>query len=99
MSGFKGTPGPWAFERDDASRDEGAIRGGGGVLVCWFGDSESHYNTSGFAPEADDLSLILAAPELLEALQDILHAYDKHDEHSEFDFARAAIAKALGESQ
>ncbi|MDJ0473768.1 hypothetical protein QNA27_08905 [Pantoea eucalypti] len=41
--------------------------------------------------------LIAAAPELLEALQDALHAHDKHGEHSEWDFARAAIAKALGQ--
>lgn len=97
MSGFKGTPGPLAFERDDASRDEGAIRGGGGVLVCWFGDSESHYNTSGFAPEADDLSLILAAPELLEALQIICFFEDISD--AQRQIAEKAIAKALGESQ
>ncbi|WP_371343827.1 hypothetical protein [Klebsiella quasipneumoniae] len=44
-------------------------------------------------------NLIAAAPELLEALQDALHAYDKHSEYSEWDFARAAIAKALGETQ
>lgn len=35
--------------------------------------------------------------ELLEALQDALHAYDKHGERSEWDSARAAIAKALGQ--
>lgn len=45
------------------------------------------------------MALIAAAPELLEAIQDALHAYDKHSEYSEWDFARAAIAKALGETQ
>lgn len=46
-----------------------------------------------------DKNLIAAAPELLEALQDALHAYDKHGEYPEWDFARAAIKKALGEKQ
>lgn len=46
-----------------------------------------------------DKNLIAAAPELLEALQDVLHAYDKHGEYPEWDFARAAINKALGEKQ
>ena len=47
----------------------------------------------------EDKNLIVAAPDLLEALQDALHAFDKHGEHSEWDFARAAIAKALGETK
>lgn len=47
--------------------------------------------------ESPNANLIAAAPELLEALQDALHAHDKHGEHSEWDFARAAIAKALGQ--
>ncbi|HAT2610206.1 TPA: hypothetical protein I8235_003215 [Kluyvera intermedia] len=46
-----------------------------------------------------DFRLMAAAPELLEALQDALHAYDKHGEHSEWDFARSAIAKAIGKEE
>lgn len=45
----------------------------------------------------ENANLIAAAPDLLEALQDALHAHDKHGEHSEWDFARAAIARALGQ--
>ncbi|HCJ9395011.1 TPA: hypothetical protein NV922_001317 [Escherichia coli] len=45
----------------------------------------------------ENANLIAAAPELLEALQDVIHAHDKHGEHSEWDFARTAIAKALGQ--
>lgn len=53
-----------------------------------------------YMPDAEEnAKLIAAAPDLLEALQDALHAYDKHGEHSEWDFARAAIAKALGETK
>jgi hypothetical protein len=52
---------------------------------------------SGPSEQNANARLIAAAPDLLEALQDALHAYDKHGEHSEWDFARAAISKALGE--
>lgn len=47
--------------------------------------------------EDENGRLIAAAPELLEALQDAIHAHDKHGEQSEWDFARTAIAKALGQ--
>lgn len=46
----------------------------------------------------DDANLIAAAPDLLEALQDAIHAHDKHGEHADWDFAMAAINKALGVS-
>lgn len=87
MSGeFKGTPGPWHVMRGDVLDKNGR-------MVA---------SIEGFCPgeaEIYDAQLISAAPELLEALQDALHAYDKHSEYSEWDFARAAIAKALGEAQ
>lgn len=53
----------------------------------------------GQVEQESDARLFCAAPELLEALQDALHAYDKHGEYPEWDFARAAIAKALGEAK
>ncbi len=83
MKEFKGTPGPWNVQFGDE------IYSGDGV------DNEQVAT----ANDCHDADLISAAPELLYALQDALHAYDKHGEHSEWDFARAAIAKALGESQ
>lgn len=86
MSGFKGAPGPWFVSEgwDVESRVTGNM-----VAAA-----------AGFEQSAEDranASLIAAAPELLEALQDALHAHDKHGEHSEWDFARNAIAKALGQ--
>lgn len=95
MSDFKGTPGPWVA--DKTSRAVGPVskeddQSYGMVLpVAWVE----------FDPEVEiqaaNQQLIAAAPELIEALQDALHAHDKHGEHSEWDFARAALAKALGQ--
>lgn len=93
MKEFKGTPGPWVVDVD-------------GVDARWNIDSLDRVSvaiTNQVANDKDWLvrdantKLIAAAPDLLEALQDALHAYDKHGEHSEWDFARAAISKALGE--
>lgn len=110
MNKFKGTPGPWIADirggcaaiypancvddtpgchnddhRNIAYSDKGAKFNG----MRWKIDSSVEH----------DFTLMAAAPELLEALQDALHAHDKHGEHSEWDFARAVIAKALGESK
>lgn len=83
MEGFKGTPGKWFY-----SDSLGEVKSLKGLLIA-----DLIVN----GKEDDNGRLIAAAPELLEALQDALHAYDKHGEHSEWDFARAAIAKALGQ--
>lgn len=83
MSQFKGSKGTWRY-------------------LPTFGEIKS--DESGLiadlivnGKEDENGRLIAAAPELLDALQDALHAHDKHGEHSEWDFARAAIAKALGQ--
>lgn len=87
MKQFKGTPGPWHVGRELRifAKDELFLA----RHSMGFRDDVSESN----------LCLIAAAPELLEALQDALHAYDKHGEYPEWDFARAAIAKALGETK
>lgn len=88
MKAFKGTPAPWYFS------NEGVLR------VRAEDDDEVVCSYAGYEyceREYANANLIAAAPDLLEALQDVLHAYDKHGEHSEWDFARAAISKALGE--
>ncbi|MBT1888205.1 hypothetical protein KK001_07470 [Enterobacter roggenkampii] len=98
---FKGTKGEWDWEENSASQVDGSTcievhRSGGPQIaylqsfVGWGADYERNATIA-------NASLIAAAPDLLEALQDALHAYDKHGEHSEWDFARAAISKALGE--
>lgn len=98
MEEFKGTPAPWRVDDQDptfhgvASDTYHQIKAGAGYLV---GGENKGFGLSGIM-SIHDANLIAAAPELLEALKDALHAYDKHGEHSEWDFARSAIAKALG---
>jgi len=93
MNEFKGSIGPWEHYGPSGYQHSmgGYVESGDGK-VC---------DVSGFDVGSDkakaNAKLIAAAPELLEALQDALHAHDKHGEHSEWDFARAAIAKALGQ--
>lgn len=91
MSEFKGTPGPWEYKKIHGE-NQLIVKGshkklGHGIVSYQHVDADSRENQK----------LIAAAPELLEALQDALYAYDKHGEHSEWDLARAAIKKALGQ--
>ncbi|MFV8913136.1 hypothetical protein ABQ297_22020 [Enterobacter hormaechei] len=88
MKEFKGTPGPWT------GKDVGICRQDRAGLQLGFIMTHDENRVAECAANAH---LIAAAPDLLEALQDALHAYDKHGEHSEWDFARAAISKALGD--
>ncbi|EKS6455937.1 hypothetical protein M8U16_15915 [Enterobacter hormaechei] len=85
---MKHTPAPWYFSNEGVLRvrakDDDEV-------VCSYAGYENCER------EYANAKLIAAAPDLLEALQDALHAYDKHGEHPEWDFARAAISKALGE--
>lgn len=103
MKEFKGTPGPW-FKDDDSWSDgehcvissekrEGMVH----IAMVSGGGSESGFEDNFASEQKANARLIAAAPELLEALQDALHAHDKHGEYPEWDFARAAINKALGE--
>lgn len=95
---FKGTKGPWRIDDNDPTFQHVAcdtyhqIRGGKGYFDRIEG---SGFGISGIF-SIHDANLIAAAPDLLDALQDALHTHDKHGEHSEWDFAREAINKALG---
>ncbi|MBT2007044.1 hypothetical protein KKZ39_17275 [Enterobacter hormaechei subsp. xiangfangensis] len=98
---FKGTKGEWDWEENSASQVDGStcieVHSGGGPQIAYlqsFVGWGADYERNAAIANA---KLIAAAPDLLEALQDALHAYDKHGEHPEWDFARAAISKALGE--
>jgi len=110
MKEFLGTPGPWKFGiRDWESSDRIAEKpfNYSGPGYC---DNPSIYGADGsavvgcdeyqvFSGEAD-VRLIVAAPDLLEALQEVVAFWDSitmedhlNDIHVK---ARAAIAKALG---
>ena len=97
------TPGPWRviggglhIASDNAP---------GHVIVCRTG----RLGMVGDEPKQTlarweaDAHLIAAAPDLLEALEEFLKAYDSDelfgDDPSEVEKARAAIAKAKGEPQ
>lgn len=105
MVEFKGTPGEWTLGEGWINKhisidapDHGAIA----LVLC---DMEDDYTTNEKKRErkkeelAANANLIVGAKDLLAALQDAVAAYDKHGEKPEWDFAREAIAKALGEAK
>lgn len=95
MSGF--TPGPWVVERAD---DAYCIANVGNLVIIPEGGNVKHDNAEA------DARLIAAAPELLDALEDIANDYaERFDMDSQstnpgmkvvVENARAAIAKARG---
>lgn len=98
----KHTPGPWRWvENVDDDADLGAIVGANGKHVCGFGTYWSEYEeTSGDVPSDADKALMLAAPDLLAALEQLVAAvasdYPAFDADGCLIPARDAIAKAKG---
>ena len=82
----KHTPGPWAI---DGEGTNAMVRGADLTIVA------VRHRLTGPTHEAN-ARLIAAAPELLEALESILS--DACDNGAYWDKARAAIAKARGET-
>lgn len=101
MSEFSGTKGPWEVFKNDGEDmviQAGSLERGGGWIgyTCIAAEFQNE----------KDARLIAAAPELLEALQnlkrevvlsDIDLAYIESHFRPHIDRARAAIAKALGQ--
>lgn len=104
MKKFKGTPGPWVADKTSRavgpiSRDDDQSYG---ILmpVAWVEfDTEVEI-------QASNQNLISAAPELLEALQELISGYEDCEKSGMFDMlvhgdliekANVAINKALGE--
>ncbi len=96
MEGFKGTRGPWVASKTDRSigpisKDDDQSYGM--ILpVAWveFNGKPEH--------QVADANLIAAAPELLQALQELCRGWDEKGGISLQDIlnGRAAIEKALG---
>jgi len=96
MSDFKGTPGPWVVEEDTSITSD---RDG---FLC-----EAHGDSTSWDEDQANANLIAAAPELLEALQDMLSGWQyirsQHGDLYGVGWDRAeqkavsAIAKALGQ--
>lgn len=95
---FKGTPAPWLTDRNNTHTGQIAT-----VHGCknnsWVEIWSTNWPESESAQEAN-ANLIAAAPELLEALIKLTN-YVSDDSPlrntDEFDLAKAAIAKALGQ--
>lgn len=94
MSAHMHTPGPW-WVTNNMVRDYGGI-------ICpivsafRYPDQDELYKVQTRERKANAL-LIAAAPDLLAALQGILSGAGRHT--IEFDAARAAVEKAIGESK
>lgn len=104
----KHTPGPW-FSPDGKTikqdyRDIGVTEFSGCIIAVVTGGpkSGSYFIESTEEVEANS-SLIAAAPDLLEALQNMADSYEKYKIDAflegELESARAAIAKAKGLAQ
>jgi hypothetical protein len=79
------TPAPWTADRRGGVW--GIVREQGcDLILCSHDHAEA------------DAHLVAAAPDLLEALEDILRIYDRGGGIGHIHRARAAIAKARGES-
>ena len=119
MSDFKGTPGPWKwFTSNSHNRLSSLIFGQDGHVLYAYADGNGFPH---IGCNKEDMKLIAAAPELLEALQEVVSAMEiilrvGHERiielggqcdppevmlkgHSEIARAKAAIAKALGQTQ
>lgn len=103
MKTFKGTPGPWFEHREGFSTVYIEARIGGGIIqeVAACGPCDK-----GSEQQSANAKLIAAAPELLEALQELISGYEDREQSGMFDMlvtgdliekANAAINKALGE--
>lgn len=95
MKEFKGSAGPWSAHDDEESMATSVVMNDFGDILCVVGtfmtSTEEDYANA---------NLIAAAPDLLEALQELAFLYE-HDEGcrelTEYKRAKAAISKALGE--
>jgi outer membrane PBP1 activator LpoA protein len=101
MSSF--TPGPWRIDETahhdcGYGRSSNTIVGKNGEPVVLFDPSDGEY-AEALDPRSADALLIAAAPELLEALKEML-AYsgiiEERDTNYATNKARAAIKKATG---
>ena len=103
------TPGPW-FVPDQALARETCIQADYGIACPGSGGAMSYTTTvctlgwNSITPEWEaNARLIAAAPDLLEALKEVVSEYDNPDNGRSLrwaiDEARAAIARATGEKE
>ncbi|EQC1079140.1 hypothetical protein ACY2HL_000961 [Enterobacter roggenkampii] len=101
---FKGTKGEWDWEENSASQVDGStcieVHSGGGAQIAYLqsfvGWGADHERNATIA----NANLIAAAPDLLEALQQLLEDVCSNNDSVlgyRVSEARSAISKALGE--
>lgn len=92
MTGAKHTPGPWSYDTGPAlSGRYHVVNDANGDMVCECyegADSDREANAH----------LIASAPDMRKALDDLVNSFEKHRPKAYRDAARAAIAKARGET-
>ncbi len=95
------TPGPWMFECEDVGTYGSHFwleSEAGEEIIC-----QSENAHQGVLAKGEDFvanaRLIAAAPELLEALEGLLNALPSATSHPAIKKARAALAKAKGETE
>jgi hypothetical protein len=59
------TKGEWVWKISKGTEDCGSFESQDGDVICWFGDSEQFYPTSGWGPTKADRKLILEASRVL----------------------------------
>ena len=93
----KHTPGPWILKFGKGILHDYIIRGPNGWPVACF----EHYKQATKKETKANARLIAAAPELLEALERLMVECDLVSDNAleAYTKARAAIAKATGETQ
>jgi hypothetical protein len=94
MSETRFTPGPWVWHSED--EDSAWLTSGDVTVLDYKGCGSHHYE----AENPADLSLIASAPDLYAALADLVDVIDRLGaiRSSRMDDARAALAKARGET-
>ena len=105
MTDTKHTPGPWVYESEGKNNHLGKFCTEAGELICDFGHDIPYEGVPGNPPDFANAHLIAAAPDLLEALDDLWSwvrnwSPDFMDD-DEFDRSiyEAAIAKAKGQTE
>jgi hypothetical protein len=89
----KHTPGPWRVDYKDMHGQQVVMNDHIEIATCW------HHCVGSIEKEMDaNVRLIAAAPELLEALQAIIGLPAHPMRKKAVEIARAAVAKATGES-
>lgn len=108
MSEFKGTKGPWSFEHNSAS-DEVTfcinVVAGEVSDICYLQSNEEYLPS--WVHTVANANLIAAAPELLEALQEVVKAMRQYEmdvgesapykHRMMMEKAELALSKALGQ--